>query len=561
MCGATAVAAEEIRSEQMLHSILDHDYPRLVVAISIDQFRADYLTRFSDLFLPALGANGNVGGFRYLMEHGAMFADAHYNALPLHTGPGHATIMTGASPSGSGIVANDWLTSEGRPLNCVEDPELKTIGGPQRRTQRGGSGPTNLLANTVGDELRMANNQQSKVVGIAVKDRGAILMAGHNPNAVVWYDAGIGSWVTSSYYTTGTLPRFAARANQERLSERWLGKSWDLLLPHDNYTRSAREGFPGGGNARGMPLTFPKKLSDSPTQPDANYFERLPYTPFANEMIFETAKMAVEDEELGADVIPDILCLSLSPNDYVGHIYGPNSVEAQDMTLRTDRYLADFLSFLRTAVPGGLDSVTIVLTGDHGGSPTVEYSTSMRLDAGRFDLKQYARAAQEALAARYPDKDTSNVLQLSEPYLYFRHSLLQSRGIDIVEARKVAADTLRELPGIFAAYTRDEIAHHQLPPSRISDSVYAGFHLERSGDVMLLTKPFWYPTFNGTGTTHGSPYNYDTHVPLLFAGPNIKPGLYTQRVDVRDIAPTLSLILGITAPAFSEGVVLGDMFK
>ncbi|MGI8907335.1 MAG: alkaline phosphatase family protein [Candidatus Sumerlaeaceae bacterium] len=559
---ASAFPDSEPQSRETLTSLLDHDYPRLVVVMSFDQFRADYLTRFSDLFVPAAGAGGSVGGFRYLLEHGAFHVDAHYNHVPMHTGPGHATIMTGAAPNGSGIVGNEWLTTDCRSLNCVEDNSLRTIGGPQRPMQRGGSGPTNLLADTVCDSLRMSNNFQSKVVGIAIKDRGAILMAGHNPNGVVWYDSGIGRWVTSSYYTTGTLPKFAARANQERISERWFGKEWDYLLPKENYARSHPEGFKGAGNARGMDATFPKKLSDSSTKPDTNYFERLPYTPFANEMIFETAKMAVVDEELGADAIPDILCLSFSPNDYIGHVYGPNSAEVQDMTLRTDRYMADFLNFLRLEISGGLDSVVVVVTADHGAAPLAEYAgQGMKLDAGRYDGSLLTNAAEEALATRFPDKDTSNIVQMGEPFIYFRQSLLQERAIDAAEARKAIALRLRGMPGIFAAYTRDEIQNHQLLPSQISESVYNGFHPERSGDVLLLSKPFWYPTRNNTGSTHGTGFNYDTHVPMVFAGSMIRPGLYTKRVDVRDIAPTLSVMLGISAPASSQGVVLGDMLK
>lgn len=558
---ALAETEPPVRAEQTLHSILEHDYPRLILVMSFDQLRADNLTRFSDLFLPAMGTGGAVGGFRWLMEHGAVYADAHYNHLPLETGPGHATIMTGAAPSGSGIVGNEWVTTEGRVISCVEDASLHTVGGPRRPLQRGGSGPMNLLAPTVCDELQLSNNRQSKVVGISIKDRAAILMTGHNADAAIWYDAGIGSWVTSSYYTTGTLPKFAARANQERLADKWLGKSWDYLLPKENYVRSQPEGFKGMADARGMPTTFPKKLSESSTQPDANYYQRLPYTPFGIEMIVETAKMAIEDEELGSNAVPDILCISFSPTDAIGHMYGPNSPEAEDVMLRSDRYISDLLNFIRVTISGGLDNVVIVVTGDHGVSPMVEYAQQVKLDAGRFELNWYVKGAQEALATRFPDKDTSNIVQLAEPYLFFRQNLLHERGIDVVEARKAVAEKMRLLPGVLAAWPREEVEHHRLPPSNMADCIYNSFQPERSGDVVFVNKPYWYPTLSYTGSTHGTTFNYDTHVPLIFAGANIKPGLYTARADVRDIAPTLSVLLGICAPACSQGVVLGEMFK
>jgi arylsulfatase A-like enzyme len=232
------------------------------------------------------------------------------------------------------------------------------------------------------------------------------------------------------------------------------------------------------------------------------------------------------------------------------------------MMLRTDRYLADLFNYLHSAVPGGLDSVLIVLTGDHGAAPVVELAKeNIRLDAGRYDMKKFVGVAQDALAAHFPDKQTSNIVQVSDPYIFLRHELLRERGIDLAEARRVIAERLQNEDGISAAYTRDDIEHQRLPPSRMADAVYNGFNPQRSGDVLVLSKPYWYPTYSGTGTTHGTGFNYDTHVPMVFVGSMIKPGLYTDRSDVRDIAPTLSVLLGINAPACSQGVVLGQMLK
>lgn len=558
-----AVQAQEIHSApQTLRAVLDHDYPRLVVVMSYDQFRGDYLTRFSDLFLPAHGANGSVGGFRYLMEQGAYMADAHYSYVPTFTGPGHATILTGAGPSGTGIVANDWLTSECGRMYCVEDETLKTVGGPNRPTRRGSSSPVNLLADTVGDVLQLSNNRLSKVVGIAIKDRASILLAGHRPTAAVWFDAGVGNWVTSTYYTTGTLPAFAARANDERLADSWLGNEWNYLLPRENYRRSAPENLEGIGKARGLPGTFPKRLSEPGAAANTEYYEKLTFTPFGNEMLFQLARWAVETEELGTDAHPDLLCLNFSTNDYVGHTYGPNSPEVQDLTLRTDRQLSDFLNYLRTAIPGGLANVTIVVTADHGAAPLPEYTSStVSMPSARVDYSVYTNAALEAIRTVHDGEVTTDIVQFGEPYMYFRQSRAKEMGLDVAAARRAIAQKLAEMPGVYAAYTRDQIENGLLPTGPFAQYIYNGFHPERSGDVLLVSRPYWYPTRSSTGTTHGSAYVYDTHVPVLFAGPNIRPGMYTNRVDVRDIAPTLSLLLGITAPAASQGRILSEILQ
>lgn len=548
-------------NSQVWRSVLDHSFPRLVVVITFDQFKADLLSRFSHQFLPAYGSNGDVGGFRYLMEKGAYMADAHYRHLPLHTGPGHATIMTGASPRYTGIIANSWYTSSGLTMNCVDDAAAHTIGSGDGPTRRGSSSPKNLLTDTVGDELRLANNRLSKVFGIAIKDRGAILPSGHAANGAVWFDANTGRWVTSSYYTTGTLPAFAQHFNDTKMADRWVGQNWEYLLPEEAYKVSMPEGFAGVSDARGLAATFPKPLSEPGKPADRDYYNHLILTPFGNAMTFDLAKLAVQDEELGQDIYPDILTVSFSTTDLAGHAWGPNSRESQDIILRADRQMSDFLNFLEDEVPGGLSSVMVVVTGDHGGTPLPDWAQEVKLDAGRTMYSDIEKAAKAALAKTFPDKQTTDLVQYSDPHVTLRVAQAEKRGIDVKVAADAMAKELRKLPGVFAAYTRDQIESGQLPRTQEAQMVTNGFNPDRAGEVFLVSMPYHYPSRSKTGSTHGSPWNYDTLVPVIFCGSQVKSGVFTQSADVRDIAPTVSFLLGLTPPAASQGRILSEILK
>jgi predicted AlkP superfamily pyrophosphatase or phosphodiesterase len=488
-------------------------------------------------------------------------ADAHYNHVPLHTGPGHATIMTGAAPRSSGIIGNSWHTSAGLSINCVGDPDADTIGVPPSPTRRGSFSPKNLLAETVGDALKLANNRQSKVVGLGIKDRGAILPTGHNADAAVWFDSTYGKWVTSTWYTTSTLPQFAQRANDNKVADRWIGSTWDYLLPPDAYKVSMPEGREGVGAARGLSATFPKQLSTPGAAPDRDYYNHMIFTPYGNEMVFETAKLAVEHEQLGQDIYPDILSVSFSTTDLIGHSWGPHSPEMQDTIIRADRQVSNFLNFLEVTVPGGLDNVTIVLTGDHGAAPIPEWSHEMKFPAARVLYEDIVEAAEATLAQAYPDKQTTGILLFADPYLRFRAQEAMDRGIDIDAAAELIAKALPSVEGISVAYTRKQIESGALPHTAVAQAVTNGFNPKRSGDIVVLSEQFYYNSTSKTGTTHGTTFTYDTHMPCVFVGRNIKPGVYTQRSDIRDIAPTLAFLLGLSAPASSEGRILSEIIK
>lgn len=557
---AAQSAPPDGRSSTM-RSILDHNFPRLVLVLTFDQVRYDMLTRYSDKFLPAYGSGGEIGGFRWLMETGAVMADSHYNHVPLHTGPGHATILTGAPPRKTGIIANSWYTSSGLSINCVGDPNERTIGGTSTAIKKGSASPRNLLADTVGDELKLANNNQSKVFGLAVKDRGAILPAGHNADAAVWMDVSQGRWVTSTYYTSGTLPTFAQRANDSKIADQWIGKEWDYLLPEEAYKISMPENSPGAAEINGFDSSFPKRLSEPGAAPDKLYYNQLCTSPFANELVLQTARMAVEYEQLGQDLYPDILAVGFSTPDKMGHAFGPHSRELQDCMLRADRQVSSFFNYLNGAIPGGLDNVLIVLTADHGAAALPEWINAHKMNAGRTHYDSVIGAAEAALAEKWPDKQTTGIVLYTDPNITFRKPVAAKQGINIEKAAEVVAEKLRDLKGINNAFTRKQIVNGNLPLIKEALAVTNGFNLERSGDVVVISDPFHFSTRYPTGSTHGNVYNYDTHVPMIFAGSKIRTGVYTKPVDQRDIAPTLSFLLGILAPASSEGQILSDIIK
>lgn len=532
--------------------------PRLVVLISIDQFRADYLTRFEDLFVPPRTATG-VGGFRYLMERGAWFVDAHHDHIPLATGPGHSIHFTGAPPYKSGIVGNDWYDRTlKRSVYCVEDDSSPIVG---TDTKMMGISPEHLRVTTVGDELKMATGGRGKVFGIALKDRAAVLMAGHLADGTYWFDDTNGNWITSRYYRKdGTLPDWVRALNAKHLPAAYLGKQWTLSpdIPADALDRlwvpPGKDGatWPQtyASDRNGIGTAFPHTIAAGKT----HVYQGFTTTPFANGFVLDSALELVRQEKLGQDDTLDILAVNLSSNDYIGHAYGPDSAEVLDVTVRTDRQLAAFFNALGRAVPGGLGSVTLVVTADHGAAPNPENMRASGLRAGNWPPQAAVAAAKAALTEAFGEGDW--VIGYIEPYLWLNHDALDARHIPHERAEDVAAAALEKLPGIYAAYERHNILAGLLPRTDIARHVSLGFHPEVSGDILLVSQPFWYPGSTSKGTSHAEPYAYDTHVPLLVAGTGVRPGIYTDRVSTLDIAPTLSFLLHVQQPSGCEGRIL-----
>ncbi len=538
--------------------------PRLVVLISIDQFRADYLARFSDLFLPVEGPQG-VGGFRWLMERGAYHTDAHHDHYPLFTGPGHSIHFTGAPPYKTGIVGNEWFDREMNAVRyCVQDPKSPLVGAADPDGKRGIS-PITLRTSTVGDELKMATGGQGKVWGLALKDRAGVLMAGHLADGVLWFDEETSAWISSRFYfKSGQLPDWVTSWNVAKKIDPFFGKTWNLSVPPAALKRlwTPRNEF---ANPRpGLGKAFPHPITGGLDKPGKAFYAAFESTPYANEYVLETAEELIRREKLGQDAIPDILAINLSTNDYIGHSFGPDSPEALDVTVQSDRQISRFFRFLGKAVPGGLQNVTIVLTADHGVSPMVEEMAKAGLPtAGGYQEKALTDAVKAALDKAYGPGDWLKAL--SEFNLYLDVDSLRQKGIEPAKAEEVAAEALRRQPGIYAAYTRDQIVEGRVPDTDIGHRVMLGFHPKVSGDVVIVLDPYTVTNYSGgsvvKGTTHGTTYAYDTSVPLILAGARIKPGRYTQRVSTLDIAPTLSELLGVLQPSGCEGHVLSPALK
>lgn len=543
--------------------------PRLVLVIVVDQFRADYLERFGDLFAAQ-------GGLRRLMRDGAQWTNTNYDHMPTYTAPGHATIMTGAWPSETGIVANDWYEREtGCVVSNSSDPEDKYTRECRPETSRwklfgGGAGerassPRRLIASTLGDEMRLANNR-SKVIGISVKDRAAMLPAGRHANAAYWFSPLTGNMVTSNYYFN-ELPAWVARYNEARPADKYCGMEWTRLLKDTGeYERRAGEDAPPWENIGPVKDTnmFPHKIAGSPDAASAACWSVLDYSPFSNDLLVKFSEAAIENEKLGADADTDVLSVSFSANDYVGHRFGPYSQEAMDITLRVDQQIGALLDFVDAKV--GLQNTLVAFTADHGVAPIPEHASAMGLTGGRISNTDIMNAARNAVRARFGRKDEakdSTADYISEPLvnanIFFNTVALKRDGINREEIERVVVEAVLTVRGINRAFTRTQLETGSISAGdAIARRVLHGFHPRRSGDVILVQEPFKYFSegTNPIPATHGSPFSYDTHVPLIIMGQGVAAGRYAQAATPADLAPTLSTLLRLQAPSNAVGRVL-----
>jgi predicted AlkP superfamily pyrophosphatase or phosphodiesterase len=528
--------------------------PRLVVLVSIDQFRADYLERFRDLYLP-VPAGGKPGGFRWLTEKGAYHLDARHDHIHLFTGPGHAVLLTGAPPYVSGIVGNSWWDRERKSVRyCVDDAGSSVIGSASARK---GVSPRNLLVSTVGDELKMATGGRGRVWGIGFKDRAAMLMAGHLADGALWLDDESGRWISSSYYfKDGKLPAWVEAWNARKPMDAWFGKSWTPSAPASAYERAWTPRGAHADPAAGLGASFPHRIDGGLAAPGRAYYRAFTETSYANGYVFDSALEIVAKERLGQDGVPDILAISLSTNDYVGHSFGPDSPEVIDVSLQTDRQLAGFLQSLAAAVPGGMGSVTLVLSADHGVAPNAMAMKEAGFAAGVYDEDALRTTAEQALDRELGAADWTS--EIVEGELYLDHATVDARKVPLERAQAIAASALAGAPGVYDAVTSARIQAGALPMTEISHRIATSWHPERSGDVVIIPAPFWTEKWAEKGATHGSPYAYDTRVPMVFAGAGIRAGRRTEPVTTLDIAPTLAALLGVIMPSGCEGRVLGD---
>jgi hypothetical protein len=517
--------------------------PKLVVLIVIDQFRPDYLQRFRPFFGKA--------GFNLFLQRGASFTRARYEHGVTSTCPGHAVVLTGSYANVNGIVANSWYdAAAGREVYCAADSMVQLIG-----VRGEGRSPRNLIGSTVGDELRLATSGRSRVVTVAGKDRSAIMLGGHLADAAYWTEDTL--FISSTYYMK-ELPEWVRRFNASGAVSSYAGKSWERLLPTSAYASVGPDDVLGEEDVAGMGRTFPHTIPN-PSSSD-RFITGFQFSPFHNEVIAEFAMRAVAEEALGADANPDLLAIGFSAVDRVGHAFGPSSQEVMDIIVRTDRLLERFFSYLAKRV--GLENTLIVLTADHGVAPLPEVVRSFKpsATARRVHPKTIASTAKAALEARFGVAPSPGwILHHSPPMLYLNLRALQTRGVSVDEAERVVRTAIEGVPGVQQALTATELREQR--NQAVHSAAALSFYPTRSGDVYYELRPYHLLAEEQTGADHGSPWAYDTRVPLLWLGSGISPQRHAGAVSIGDIAPTLAFLLGVTEPAGSRGRVVTELLR
>jgi len=516
--------------------------PTLVVGIVVDQMRADYLYRYYDKY--------TENGFKRLMREGFNCRNNHYHYAATYTGPGHAHIYSGSAPALSGITANDWYDRQmGRMVYCTEDTAATAVGN---TSPAGKMSPRNLLVTTVTDQLKLATQGRSKVIGVALKDRGAILPAGHAANAAYWFDSKDGNWISSSYYLKD-LPQWAKEFNGRRLPDQYNTQKWETLLPIDQYVESTADdnGFEGLLAGETKPV-FPHGFAATM----GLKYEELRTSPFGDLLTKEMALAAMKGENLGKGGQTDFLCVSFSSPDYIGHRFGTASIEVEDEYLRLDRVIADMLNAFDAQV--GKGNYLVFLSADHGAADNPAYSQSMGIPAGSMEYAEINSVAKAALEQAFGPGDW--IKRYFAQQFYLNLDLLREKKHTVSEAFQVIRLALLKKPGVL-----NVVNFHDLNAVPVPEQVLNLFrnvhHPNRSGDVYVVYEPGWLEGYRKGGTTHGTLFNYDTHVPLLFYGWGIKPGETVRRTHIADIAPTVSMLLRILQPNGTVGEPIGEVLK
>jgi len=536
--------------------------PKLILQITVDQLRGDLPTRYYD----RLGE----GGFRYLWESGVVYRNAHHAHANTETIVGHATLATGAHPSGHGMIGNLWFDREtGYTTYNVEDPDYRLltegadvdegaeIDPTQRAARSEGRSPAAILVTTFADELRSNTGGKARVVGVSVKDRGAISMAGHSGTAY-WFSKASGEFVTSTYYLD-EYPVWVKSFNDAKPTQQFAGTSWKLLHDQDTYLFGDTDDREWEADVAGFGRVFPHSFGDG----SSRYFTTwLTLSPAGDQLVLDFAKQALVNEQLGDDDVTDYLAVSFSSTDYVGHVFGPSSLEAEDNILQLDRTLADLLAFVDEEV--GLDNTLIVLSADHGGPDSPGYLNSLGIPAGYVDPASWDKAAAiDRIKQRFKIKGEL-IETYSHPYLYFSSEVKNNSRIDQEALEEAVVEELSKFPGVSLAVSSAALRRGNLPDTHLYRSVVRNFHSKRSGDVFIVFEPNWFINdFDGlvVASTHGSPWNYDTYVPIVFAGAGLNSQIVDRHVLTVDIAATLSAILSIKAPSGAVGTPLLEVLK
>jgi predicted AlkP superfamily pyrophosphatase or phosphodiesterase len=529
-------------------STAQSEKPKLVVGIVVDQMRQEYLYRFSPKF-------GN-GGFKRLMAEGFMLRNAHYNYVPTYTGPGHASIYTGATPATHGIIGNEWYDKNTRKsVNCVEDSRFVVVGVEKGN---GNVSPARMLTTTITDELKIFTQRRAKVIGISIKDRGAVLPAGHAADGAYWYDSGTGKFISSTYYKP-SLPYWLEQFNSLNLADKYLSSTWNTLLPIEQYTESGPDDTNYETITKGKTRpVFPYNLAE--LRKSNNNFAFLPSTPYGNDIMTEVAKAAFAGESLGEDNVTDFLAISFSTPDYIGHAMGPNSIEVEDTYLRLDRNIEDLLTSLDKKLGAG--QYLVFLTADHAVAEVPKQMQDQKIPSGYFDSKKMETDLNAYLNQYFPGAKL--IEEISNQQVFLDHSLFggnpKTSGIDLLVTTQLVARYLAALEGVNNVFTKSTIQEIPFSDDGERGMVVRGYHSKRSGDVAFTLESGWF-SGHASGTTHGSAYRYDTHVPVLFFGKGINTGVSDTYHPITDIAPTLSVLLRIKFPSGCSGQPISEAIK
>jgi predicted AlkP superfamily pyrophosphatase or phosphodiesterase len=513
--------------------------PKLVVGIVVDQMRWDFLYRYSDRY--------SNGGFKRLLREGFSCENTMLPYTPTYTAPGHTCIYTGSVPSLHGIIGNNWYErSLGRTVYCTDDSTVTTVGS---NSVWGKMSPRNMKANTITDELRLSNNFRGKTIAIALKDRGAILPGGHTANAAYWFDNVTGTWITSSFYMK-ELPSWVNDFNNKKRPDFYLNQNWNPLYPANTYLQSTSDNKPYESNLLGEDNVFVHKTDTI----SKNKYESFRYTPYANTFTMEMAEAAIQNENLGRSAATDFLAVSFSSTDYIGHSFGPNSIEIEDTYLRLDRDLASFLNYLDKKV--GKNNYLLFLTADHGVAHVPGFEKENKLPAGNLDDLELRRKLNDTIQRVL---NLSNAVSSVMNYqVYINYNTVSAAQIEPV--KNLIISELLKQPGIAKAFDLKNVSNEPLPLS-LKTMITNGYNQKLSGDIQFVFQPQWFDWGGPKGTTHGSFYPYDAHIPLVFFGWNVKPGHLNREVYMTDIAPTLAAKLHIQMPNASIGKVIEEVAR
>ena len=555
LCGGLASCAQEKTK------------PRLVLQITVDQLRGDLPHRYYSEF--------GVGGFRYLYERGVVYEDAFHRHANTETIVGHTTLATGADPGTHGMVANVWLDREtGKLTYNLEDPRYPLlskgagvnketeIDPTQRLATSEGRSPAPIMVSTFSDELALSNAGKSKIFGVSVKDRGAIPMAGHAGKAF-WFSKATGEFVTSTYYYKD-YPTWAKDWNAKRIASSYAGKSWELLNDRSTYQFGDRDDMPYETNFAGYGRVFPHPFGKA----DSKYFTTLlTLSPVGDDLTLSFAEALIDGEKLGQNGNTDYLSISFSSTDYVGHLFGPSSLESEDNLLRLDRTLAELFKFVDQKV--GLAKTVIVLSADHGAAEIPGYLNEFGIAAEYFkpdalDPKTLEKSpAIESVKKKF-GIDKELIQSYFQPYLYLNHEVLRERGLNQAEVERAVAVELEKLDGVWLALPSSALAEGSFPDTPLAQAILHNYNSKRSGDIYIVFKPGWFINDSDgltVASVHGSPWRYDKFVPVIFVRPGIAPQRVFREIETVDVAPTLSAILGITYPSGSVGKPLVEVLQ